>query len=199
MLEKRIPAAAGLAGGSADAAAVIILIDRLFGLGLPLSRLCEIGFKIGADVPYCIRGGTALSEGIGEKLTALHCCPDCFIVLAKIPEGASTGAVYTAFDALEKPLHPDVEEGIKALEAGDLKKLCKAAGNSLEAVTKEMLPQIAEVEKYMLDAGALSACMSGSGPTVFGIFDDEKKAADAEVRLLRELSDCFAALVRPVG
>ena len=198
-LKKRIPAAAGLAGGSSDAAAVIRLVNVLYRLELSEQKLRETGLKIGADVPYCIQGGTALSEGIGEILSPLSPCPDCGILLCKPEEGASTAEIYRAFDALENPCHPPVDEGIRALIAGDFAALSRAAGNSLEAVTKKKIPLIGEIEEEMLRSGASASCMSGSGPTVFGLFPDLRAAEAAEKALKKAFPSCFTAAVRPVN
>lgn len=196
-LEKNIPVAAGLAGGSSDAAAVICSVNELFGLGLSLGRLQEIGVLIGADVPYCILGGTALSEGIGERLTVLPPCPPCEVLLCKPPFGASTAEIYKAFDSLPSPFHPQVDAGVSALRKRNLRDLLPAVGNSLEEVTAGKLPVIPEIEKIMLEEGALAACMSGSGPTVFGLYEDEKAAGKAGERLKSLWSDCFTAVTSP--
>ncbi len=184
-LKKNIPVAAGLAGGSTDAAATLKGMNELFGLYLPEDKLCEMGVKIGADVPYCIMGGTVLSEGIGEILTPIRKLPDCGILIAKPGIDVSTGYVYNAFDALKEKYHPDVDAMIKAIEAGDIAAVAANLGNSLEGVTQAEYPVIAEIKKAMIKSGALGSLMSGSGPTVFGIFSDIK-AAQKAAGIIRE-------------
>lgn len=172
-LKKFIPVAAGMAGGSSDAAAVLYGMNKMFGLKLDEKQLMERGVKIGADVPFCIMRGTVLSEGIGEILTPLKAAPDCHIVIAKPAISVSTGHVYQAFDAAENIVHPDIDGMIEAINAGDLKMLSSNLSNVLESVTGKDYPIIGELEDFMKDHGALGAIMSGSGPTVFGLYDDE--------------------------
>ncbi len=181
--KKNIPVAAGMAGGSTDAAAVLKGMNDLFDLGLDGKRLRDIGVRIGADVPYCIMGGTALSEGIGEILTPLPPMPDCSILIAKPPVGVSTAYVYNAFDSLEDKYHPDVDAMIKAIENKDIWRIADLLGNSLEGVTVVKHPVIEKIRETMLGKGALGALMSGSGPTVFGIFDEKDKAEEAAVKI----------------
>ena len=178
-LEKRIPLAAGLAGGSADAAAALRGINELFELRIPDSELCRLGVRLGADIPYCIQGGTALSEGIGEVLTALPDLPPCHIVLAKPPAGMSTPEAYRAYDALDEVIHPDIDGQIRALQEGDLAGVAERLGNVLEPVTAARQPEVEMIRRQMMEAGAAGARMSGSGPTVFGIFTEEEKAEKA--------------------
>ena len=178
-LDKHIPIAAGLAGGSADAAAVLTGLNRLMGLGLSPEALRERGVKIGADVPYCILQGTALAEGIGEKLTALPPLPDCAIILVKPPVHISTKYVYEHLKADALQEHPDIDGQIEAIRAGDLKGLAEKAGNVLETVTIPEFPVIRQIQDHFRDLGALNSMMSGSGPTVFGIFDDRGRAKAA--------------------
>lgn len=190
-LTKRIPAAAGLAGGSTDAAAVLRGLSELCGTDFPDEKLCEIGLKAGADVPYCILGGTMRAQGIGEKLTRLPDMPKVPVLLVKPAEGVSTKEIYEALDPLliagRAGIHPDVEKCISVFprtdtEAG-LRELADACGNILELVTAEKLPVIKEIEKQMLSEGALCTMMSGSGPTVFGLFADERTRDRAAERL----------------
>lgn len=178
-LDKFIPVAAGMAGGSSDAAAVMVGVNRLFHLGLSKRALMERGVKIGADVPYCILRGTALAEGIGEKLTPLKKAPDCYVLIAKPPISVSTKFVYENLhlDTLES--HPDIDGIRAAIEAGDLQGMVDKMGNVLETVTIPAYPQIGKIRQCMLEQGALGAMMSGSGPTVFGLFDDKKQAEAA--------------------
>lgn len=178
-LKKYIPVAAGLAGGSSDAAAVLVGMNRMFRLGLSQTELMERGVKIGADVPYCIMRGTALAEGIGDVLTPLPDAPDAFVVLAKPPVHVSTAFVYGNLKADHLPYHPDIDGQIKAIRDGDLYKMAEQMGNVLETVTVLAYPVIEEIKDCMKRCGAANAMMSGSGPTVFGLFDDEKRARAA--------------------
>ncbi len=173
---KNIPIAAGMAGGSTDAAAVFNGINELFSLGLGKDSLKEMGVRIGADVPYCIMGGTALSEGIGEILTPLPPMPECTILIAKPDAGVSTAFVYKEFDSLEDKIHPDVDSMADAIRDQDIRRISELLGNSLEGVTIREHPVIDKIKQTMLGNGALGSLMSGSGPTVFGIFDDRDKA-----------------------
>jgi len=176
-LYKRIPVSAGLAGGSSDAAATLKALNRLFKCGMTDARLMELGVKIGADVPYCIMLGTALSEGIGERLTALPSIPDCYILLVKPDISVSTKLVYECLKLDDSTIHPDIEAMKKALIAADLEALSAKMANLLETVTIPMHPVIDDIKTDMKKAGAMTSLMSGSGPTVFGIFND-KTAAD---------------------
>lgn len=184
-LEKYIPVAAGLAGGSTNAAAVLFGMNKMYNLGLSIEELMERGVKLGADVPYCIMRGTVLAEGIGEELTRLPAMPKCYVLIAKPPISVSTKMVYEKLDSKEIEEHPDVDGMIKALEAGDLTQIAAKMGNVLEKVTAEAYPVIEEVKNLMKEAGALNAMMSGSGPTVFGIFDERAKAVQAS-KMIRE-------------
>ena len=178
-LEKHIPVAAGMAGGSSDAAAVMVGVNRLFRLGLSRKELMERGVKIGADVPYCILRGTALAEGIGEKLTPLTPAPDCHVLIAKPPISVSTKFVYENLHLDQLEAHPDIDGIRRAIEEGDLCGMVSRMGNVLETVTIPAYPQIGQISELMKENGALGAMMSGSGPTVFGIYDDERKAMAA--------------------
>lgn len=178
-LRKFIPVAAGMAGGSSDAAAVMVGVNRLFRLNLSSEELMARGVKIGADVPYCIMRGTALAEGIGEKLTALPPAPDCHVLIAKPGIHVSTKFVYTNLKADELKSHPDIDGQTAAIRAGDLKQMAALCSNVLETVTVPSYPVIERIKDVMKDCGALNACMSGSGPTVFGLFEDRRKAEQA--------------------
>lgn len=180
-LQKRIPVAAGMAGGSSDAAAVLWGMNQMYGLGLSRRELMERGVRLGADVPYCVLRGTALAEGIGERLKTLPPMPKCYILLAKPGISVSTRFVYENLHAndLKPEQHPDVDAMIEAMKENDLKLLTARMGNVLELVTIPAHPVIEEIRKCMLEAGALGAMMSGSGPTVFGIFDTQAKARKA--------------------
>ena len=175
-LEKRIPVAAGMAGGSTDAAATLKAMNLLYDLGLSEEDLCGLGVKLGADVPYCIMGGTALSEGIGEVLTKLAPMPECVLLVAKPDINVSTKEVYQALDSQSVPWHPDVDGMRQAIEEGRLEGIYSRLGNVLETVTVAKHPIVSEIKQEMLGNGALGSLMSGSGPSVFGIFDDEEKA-----------------------
>ena len=180
-IEKKIPIAAGLAGGSSNAAAAIIAMDSLFGLGMDAERMCGLGVRIGADVPYCIVGGTALAEGIGEKLSALPAMPDCQILLVKPPFGISTKEAYQAYDNKPAQTHPDIDAMIEALENKDLDGICNNLGNVLESVSCAEYPELDMIKDRMRELGAKNALMSGSGPTLFGIFDDRDAAQRAYI------------------
>lgn len=182
-LDKHIPVAAGMAGGSSNAAAVLVGMNRLFHLGLSEQDLMERGVSLGADVPYCVMRGTVLAEGIGEILTPLAPLPKCYILVAKPAISVSTKTVYEKLDAHEIENHPDIDGVIAGLEAGDLTKVAKSMGNVLERVTIEDYPIIEEIKDAMKEAGALNAMMSGSGPTVFGIFDNKLLARGAQQKI----------------
>ena len=181
-LQKFIPVAAGMAGGSSDAAAVMVGMNRIFNLGVRQSRLMELGLKIGADVPFCIMRGTALAEGIGEKLTALPPMPKCPILIAKPAVSVSTKNVYEQLHLTEATEHPNIDLIAENLKKKNLKGVAENMGNILETVTVKEFPVIREIKKLMKENGALGAMMTGSGPTVFGIYHNEKdirKAYDA--------------------
>ena len=178
-LTKRIPIAAGMAGGSTDAAATLVGINCLFDLGFTKEELKEIGVKIGADVPYCIEGGTALSEGIGEVLTKLPDAPDCYVVVAKPEISVSTKYVYENLHANELKYHPDIDGMVEAIRNHDLDGVCSRMENVLETVTEVKYPVIGQLKTLLKEAGAENALMSGSGPTVFAIFKEEEKANKA--------------------
>ena len=186
-IKKMIPVAAGMAGGSTDAAAVLVGVNRMFGLGLTKKELMERGVRLGADVPYCILRGTALSEGIGEILTELPAPPPCTLVIAKPPVSVSTKEVYGRLDlkALRPEDHPDIDGMAEAIRTGDLAGITSRLGNVLELVTEPAHPEITRIKGLLLENGADGALMSGSGPTVFGMFKDRRKAERA-CALLRE-------------
>lgn len=184
-LRKFIPTAAGMGGGSSDAAAVLVGVNRMFKLGLSKQQLMERSVAIGADVPFCVLRGTALAEGIGEVLTPLPPLPKCFVLIAKPPINVSTKFVYTNLRANELTWHPDIDGQIQALRDGDLEEVCRKMGNVLENVTIPAYPIISTIKEKMLQCGAVNAMMSGSGPTVFGIFS-EREQAEKAAELLRE-------------
>lgn len=174
-LEKRIPVAAGMAGGSTDAAAVFLGLRDLFEVEADDEELKTLSVKIGADVPYCIMGGTALAEGIGEKLTRLKDVPKAWLLIAKPDVDVSTAFVYGNLKIDTVKIHPDIDAQLKAIEESDIYTLCEKMGNVLETVTIPAHPIIEQIKDDMKEAGALNALMSGSGPTVFGVFDDCNK------------------------
>jgi 4-diphosphocytidyl-2-C-methyl-D-erythritol kinase len=184
-LSKRIPVAAGMAGGSADAAAVLFGMNKLYGLGLSMEQLQQRGLTLGADVPYCLMRGTALAEGIGEKLTELPPMMRCPVLIAKPAISVSTRWVYEQLDSLENPVHPDIDVMIEDIRAQDLHRLGSHMGNILEGVTISRYPVIRQIKELMTENGAVVAMMSGSGPTVFGFFDDEKALHQAKKVLER--------------
>ena len=183
ILDKHIPVAAGLAGGSSNAAAVLVGMNRLVQLGLSQQELMDRGVKLGADVPYCVMRGTVLAEGIGEILTPLTPMPKCFVLVAKPGISVSTKTIYEKLDAKKIEDHPDIDGIIEGLDEGDLNKVAASMGNVLERVTIEDYPIIDEIKNVMKEEGALNAMMSGSGPTVFGIFDDKAMAKQAEQKI----------------
>lgn len=186
-LNKHIPVAAGLAGGSSDAAAVLYGMNRIFRLGLSRQELMNRGVKLGADVPYCIMRGTVLAEGIGEELSVLPAMPKCTVLIAKPPVSVSTKTVYEALDSGKIEKHPDIDGIINGLKNHDLRQIAGAMGNVLEDVTIPMHPVIETIKNEMKACGALNAMMSGSGPTVFGLFENRADAREAQ-RRIREKS-----------
>ncbi len=190
-LDKRIPVAAGMAGGSTDAASCLLAMNRLFDLNLSDQQLMERGITLGADIPYCIMKGTALSEGIGEILSPLPGAPDCYVLIAKPGFHVSTKFVYTNLKLDEQTNHPDIDHMIDCIGKNDLRGLCDSMANILETVTIPEHPEIADIKKTMLEQGALGSLMSGSGPTVFGIFDDLDKAKAAKEKCRKLPYRCF--------
>ena len=178
-LKKNIPVAAGMAGGSTDAAAALRAVRDLFVPDASDEELQKIGVTLGADIPYCVTGGTQLSEGIGEVLTVLPDAPQCGLVICKPPVGVSTGEVYKRYDSLEDVRHPDIDAQIEAIRLGDLAGMARECGNVLEEVTGAMYPRIGEIERFFEKEGALVSKMSGSGPTVFAVFADKQEAVRA--------------------
>ncbi|HET7479498.1 MAG TPA: 4-(cytidine 5'-diphospho)-2-C-methyl-D-erythritol kinase [Rubrobacteraceae bacterium] len=192
---KKIPAGAGLGGGSADAAAALIGLNRLFDLGLEVEDLAELGVRIGADVPFCLTGGTALGEGVGEVLTALPAPPQHFLVIAKPAASADTGEVYRAYDELP-PCGSGISDALAlALRSGDLRVFAEAAGNDLARVTRELVPEVENLERALLQAGALGVSMTGTGTAVYGIFANWEDALAAADRI----ETSFASVFEPVS
>ncbi len=199
-LEKFIPVAAGMAGGSSDAAAAMVGINHLFKLGLSEKDLMDRAVNIGADVPYCIMRGTALAEGIGEKLTRIAQVPDCYVLIGKPGIGVSTKTAYESLQLDKIQYHPDIDGMIRDIENGNLLAMTDKMGNVFESGIIGKYPVIGEIKDLMEANGALKAMMSGSGPTVFGIFDDREKmeAAAAVLRQRNLAKTVFATEVTKV-
>lgn len=185
-LQKNIPVAAGMAGGSTDAAATLIGLNALYDLRFTTEQLQEIGVKLGADIPYCIMGGTALSQGIGEILRPLPAPPRAHLVIAKPDLMISTKYVYENLHANSLKVHPNIDGMIEALSNQDLIKMCSLMGNVLETVTEKENPIITQIKDLMKEQGATGALMSGSGPTVFSIFTEEEKARSCFQKIQEE-------------
>lgn len=198
-LVKRIPMAAGLAGGSADAAAVLKGMNLLYGLGITEERLCELGAALGSDVPFCLMGGTMLATGRGEVLTRLPDFPETFLVLAKPEEGVSTAWAYQAYDAGYDGPHPDNEAMLAAIKAGSRRRAAELLCNVLEGVTVKRHSVIASYKKAMLQQGILASMMSGSGPAVFGLAEDEAAAARAAAAVKALDAGAVVHTARTVG
>lgn len=190
-IEKHNPIAAGLAGGSTDAAAVLVLLNDLYETGLTQEQLMEMGLKLGADVPFCIAGGTMLSEGIGEILTPLSDAPQAFVVLCKPPVAVSTPVIYRAIDGVEIAKRPDTPAMLDALRSGDLQAVSDQLYNVMQPITAQMHPEIDEICRIMQEQGALRAIMSGSGPTVFGLFADKQRAEYTKQMLAQTYQEVF--------
>ena len=200
LLEKFIPVAAGMAGGSSDAAAAMVGMNHLFKLGLSEKDLMDRAVNIGADVPYCIMRGTALAEGIGEKLTRIAQVPDCYVLIGKPGIGVSTKTAYESLQLDKIQFHPDIDGMIRDIENGNLLAMTDKMGNVFESGIIGKYPVIGEIKDLMEANGALKAMMSGSGPTVFGIFDDREKmeAAAAVLRQSNLAKTVFATEVTKV-
>ncbi len=196
-IQKRVPVCAGLAGGSADAAAVLRAMDELTGAGLSPVELAKIGEGVGSDVPFCVLGGTALAEGRGERLTPLPPLPPCHITICKPPFSISTPQLFSRVNVRKIVRRPDTAGTIAALEAGDLAGVARRMYNVFEDVLEpRRMAEIREIESALIDCGALGASMSGSGPSVFGLFQDQRQAQDACERLKKSYRDVF--LCQPV-
>jgi 4-diphosphocytidyl-2-C-methyl-D-erythritol kinase len=195
-LHKKIPAGAGLGGGSADAAAVLVGMNELFDLGLDAEQLRKIGARIGADVPFCLSGGTALAQGVGEILTPLPAPPAHRLLIAKPERGADTGGIYRAYDERDSGGIASADQVVAALRSGNLTELAGALGNDLEPVTTGLVPEVAAHKREMLRAGALCAVMTGTGTAVYGSFDAESGESPAAVASLRAP---FLGVFEPAG
>ncbi len=189
-LKKNIPIAAGMAGGSTDAAATFKGMNRLYDLDCTLEELMRLGVRVGADVPYCVLGGTALAEGIGEKLTSLNPAPDCYVLVAKPDINVSTKYVYEHLDAEGIEEHPDIDGMVEAIWEESLQGILDRMGNVLEHVTVKKYPVIHDLKNRMRELGALNSLMSGSGPTVFGIFVNERLAREAFEKMKKVYPKC---------
>ncbi len=187
-IEKKIPFAAGLAGGSADGAGVIAALNDIYETNLSEIELCKIGVKVGADVPFCLTGGTRLAQNIGEVLSPLPDLKDCYIVLAKPEAGVSTGPAFAQFDK-QGVRHLDTGAMLFAAANGDFEAICAKTGNVFEQLIE--VPQRVPIKAVMRDNGAVCACMSGSGPTVFGIFNEEKDAVSAYEQLKKDYEQVY--------
>lgn len=196
-IKKSIPVSAGMAGGSTNAASVLYGMNKLFDLGLKIPELMKIALPLGADVPFCLLRGTVLAEGIGEKLTRITAMPKCSILVAKPGFGVSTKTVYKDLDSIENPPHPDIDLLMKDLDNQDVYSLSSHLGNILESVTVPSHPVINELKELMIDMGALGSLMSGSGPTVYGIFDDIDKCKAAKYEILNKKITKQVFVTRP--
>jgi 4-diphosphocytidyl-2C-methyl-D-erythritol kinase len=176
-LDKKIPVAAGLAGGSSDAAAALRGLNRLWGLGISDEELCVLGAELGSDVPFCVTGGTAIATGRGERLERIDNPPQCWVVLAKPPINVSTADVYGRFKASEVKSHPSMKDMLDAIAKGSFNDMCASLGNVLEEVTLKYYPEVLQLKESMQKLGAEGVLMSGSGPTVFGLVSKEAKLA----------------------
>lgn len=190
-IEKRIPISAGLAGGSTDAAAVLKLLNKAWELKLSKAELMDAGKRLGADVPFCIQGGTCLAEGVGEKLTVIKSMPDCYILLAKPNISVSTKEVYQSLKLNEMQERPNIPAILQAIENQDLLKISNSMRNVLETVTTKMHPIIVELKQKLMENGAIGSMMSGSGPTVFGVFEDMAAAYGAYDNIKTLVNEIF--------
>ena len=195
-LTKRIPVAAGLAGGSTDAAALLRGLNTLYETGLSVEQLCAMGVKLGADVPYCIIGGTAIAEGIGEVLTKLPDAPPMQLLLAKPDIAVSTKYVYENLKLSELDSHPDIQGIAEAIRRGDREGILCRMDNVLQSVTEKQYPVVTKIKHSMEESGALKTLMSGSGPTVFGIFDSKEAAFSAKEKLSDQIKQVFVTTFR---
>lgn len=190
LIHKNIPVAAGLAGGSGNAAAVLVALNYLYNAYLSEEELCQMGAKLGADVPYCLVGGTVLCGGIGEKLEPIENLKKHIVLLAKPPISVSTPSIYEKLDSIEIGNHPNQERMIEAIKKDNLEEISKELSNVLEYATVNMYPMIRGIKEKMMKNGAVGALMSGAGPTVFGLFDDyklAKKSHDSFSRLYKDV------------
>ncbi len=194
-IRKRIPVCAGMGGGSSDAAAVLRALNRLCGTNLEIAELCKLGESLGSDVPYCVMGGTVLCKGRGEILTPLPNLPACFVVICKPRFQVSTPELFAKIDEAEVPKHPDTAALTNAVERGDLTAIAKNLGNVFETVLPKGQREIRSIQAAMRSSGAMGTCMTGTGPTVFGLFD-RREAAEAACWVLRQrYRECYLAKI----
>jgi 4-diphosphocytidyl-2-C-methyl-D-erythritol kinase len=191
MIHKNIPVAAGLAGGSGNGAVVLHAMNMLFNAGLSIDELCEMGAELGADIPYCLVGGTQLAQGIGEILTPLSPMKKTSVLIVKPPINVATASIYEQIDSAPIEKRPETQKIIDALNNGDVRFIAENLCNVMEAVTEKMYPVVGGIKKKMLINGAVGAVMSGSGPSVFGIFDDEEKAKLSHDSFAHQYKDVF--------
>lgn len=192
-IRKTVPVRAGMAGGSADAAGVLVGLNALYDARLSMSELCALGAGIGADVPFALMGGTCRVRGVGDLIKALPPMPDCWLVVVMPSFGISTPEAFARYDQLGSTIHPDCEAQERAIRAGDLGGICAAFGNALEECSGAV--ETPHIRQLLDEAGALASSMTGSGAAVFGIFDQEEKAASARAALKLEYRQVY--LVRP--
>lgn len=188
-IEKDIPMAAGVAGGSADGAAVLYCLNKIFDTNLSQKELCAIGNKVGADIPFSLTGGTAVTLGTGNVIAPVADLPECYIVLCKPEQDVSTPKAYAEFDALTRVRHLDRVSMIEAVSNGDYEKICSLCGNVFEQAVE--VPKRPHIKGIMRKFGADACCMSGSGPTVFGLFSDENKAKECYEKLKTKYSQVY--------
>ena len=190
-IHKQVPVRAGMAGGSADAAGVLVGMNELYGARLSMSELCALGASIGADVPFALMGGTCRVKGVGDLLKPLPPCPDCFFVVVMPSVGISTPEAFQRYDRMGSPLHPDCDRQEAAIRAGDLPGLCAAAGNALEHCSGAT--ETPAIRALLDEYGALTSLMTGSGAAVFGVFDAEDKAQAAAEALRARYKQVYLA------
>ena len=183
-IEKHIPVRAGMAGGSADAAGVLVGLNALYEARLSTSELCALGAGIGADVPFALMGGTCRVQGVGDFLKALPPCPPCWFVIAMPSVGVSTPEAFARYDQMGSPIHPDLAAQEAAIRAGDLAAVCAASGNALEHCSGAKETPL--IRAILDEQGALASLMTGSGAAVFGVFDSEAKAQAARAALRQQ-------------
>ena len=188
-IEKAIPMAAGTAGGSADGAGVLYCLNKIYNTNLSERELCEIGAKVGADIPFSLVGGTAIALGTGTIIAPVNDLPECYIVLAKPDQDVSTPEAYAQFDSLTRVRHLDRVSMIEAVSNSDYEKICKLCGNVFEQAVE--VPKRPHIKGIMRKCGADACCMSGSGPTVFGIFSDKGKAEDTYLKLSKKYDNVY--------
>lgn len=199
-LVKRIPSEAGMAGGSTDAAAVLVGLNELLGLNKSREDLAVTGLSLGADIPYCIYGGTRLAEGIGEVFTEIiPPIAEIPVVIIKPPFGVSTGVIYNAIDTARDVLHPDIDSIVEDISRGNYKALGGHIGNSMESIVSDMHPEISDIRQLLLDLGAYAACMSGSGTTVYGLFEDSRVADAARNQIQKRNENYFCKLTTAIN